>query len=122
LESLNEIVACVVEEREAKQYTAKELNRILDSFEKDNDANQQTNKLRALQKLYTIVHRYFMRKSGYYELPLELADIELEDNEENKEIEEDGSRKVKKDLVNVAAGDDKDGDLEIRTDDSLADF
>jgi hypothetical protein len=40
-------------------------------------------RLSELQKLYSAVHRYFLKKAGHYELPEEL----LQEDEEAKELE-----------------------------------
>lgn len=54
-------------------FEERELQRIMNSFEKDEKPADDQQRLAQLQELYKRVHRYFMQKAGNYEVPEELA-------------------------------------------------
>ena len=61
---------------ENPNYSVADLRRILDTFEQDQRPGDDNAKLADLQKLFAVVHKYFMQKAGNYDLPFEIAQEE----------------------------------------------
>jgi len=57
----------------AQQYSAVDLQSVLDTFETDNSPAADVAKLQRIQKLYLFVHKNFMQKAGNWDLPFEIA-------------------------------------------------
>lgn len=73
LAQLSAIANEIALQERAQPYSPVDLQSVLDTFETDNTPAADVAKLQRLQKLYLLVHKYFMQKAGNYDYPYEIA-------------------------------------------------
>lgn len=132
----NEIAA----QERAQQYSAVDLQSVLDTFETDNSPAADVAKLQRLQKVYLLVHKYFMQKAGNYDLPFEIAqqdgdngflfNNEVKNAPGNRSVELGNSfirdnqvsakKDGRKDFVQIAHGEDRRDNADFHSEDSQA--
>jgi hypothetical protein len=104
LEQIRGITAKVAEESRngSEDYSVGVLARTLDGFDSDTKPADDTSRLAQLQKLYLVIHKYFMGKAGNYEIPYEIAQDSLDflfSEEVKKEEAAQGIIKQEENLV-----------------------
>jgi hypothetical protein len=73
LEQVAQIASEIASQDRVQGYSPVDLQSALDTFETDNSPAADVAKLQRIQKLYLLVHKYFMQKAGNYDYPFEIA-------------------------------------------------
>lgn len=108
---------------ERPTYKTADVSVILNTFESDTKPVDDVAKLRKIQTLYTVVHKYFMQKAGNYDLPFELAQDDKDylfskeanvnsGDKQNRASGQEDKKTGRKDFVRVAQGEDHDDNMD----------
>jgi len=95
----------VLDQDRQRLYNREQLEELLNNFDADNSMDDDKRRLKGIQKLYSIMQLYFMRKTGVTVLRKEPdtdEDEGLELNKKNKQpLEKDSPLKVNADKARV---------------------
>jgi START domain len=125
-----------IEGQQKRTYKLQEIEHLLNNFNGANSPAQDNRLLGELQDLYGQVHKYFMQKAGNYDLPYDLSQGDEGDYLFSKQVQEGQAvlgtgdkssfidspgkkgRDNRKDIIQVAHGEDHTDNMDFRSEDS----